>query len=286
MKKIRLMSAALMVLLTTSCDRLDIQGMFWSHGDRTEARVDQWLQWNADNGEPVISGVADNYKIYVCSDVHLTDSAPRLAQMLSAEGSDPDAIFSIVNGDIANESGEVPFRVADSVIRMAADPCYVTLGNHDIYFDCQEHFARYFHTSTYTITVNTVGGHKDLWVMTDSGNATMGKRQTEWLRALLKRRGEYRNVVVCTHTCLFRTSYNYSTTPAANLPEEEQYALQDMMSKNHVDLFVMGHFHHKEQQVIGGVKYVMTDNLNEDKDAPSYLVVSCGNDVDYEYVEL
>ena len=57
MKKIRLMAAALMVLLTTSCDRLDIQGMFWSHGDRTEARVDQWLQWNADNGEPVISGV-------------------------------------------------------------------------------------------------------------------------------------------------------------------------------------------------------------------------------------
>ena len=48
----------------------------------------------------------------------------------------------------------------------------------------------------------------------------------------------------------------------------------------------MGHFHHKEEHLIGGVPYVMTDNLNEEKDTPSYLVVTLGNEVNYKYCEL
>jgi UDP-2,3-diacylglucosamine pyrophosphatase LpxH len=123
-------------------------------------------------------------------------------------------------------------------------------------------------------------------VFLDSGNATHGRRQLAWLKEVLGRRGEYRNVVVCTHTCLFRTSYNYSTTPAANLPEDECYELLDLMQESRVNLFLMGHFHHKEQHTVGDVEYVMTDNLNEEKEVPNYLVVTCGERVSYEYKEL
>ena len=35
-----------------------------------------------------------------------------------------------------------------------------------------------------------------------------------------------------------------------------------------------------------GVPYVMTDNLNEEKATPSYLVVTLGNEVDYKYQEI
>ena len=58
------------------------------------------------------------------------------------------------------------------------------------------------------------------------------------------------------------------------------------MDENDVSLFLMGHFHHKEEHLIGGVPYVMTDNLNEEKDTPSYLVVTLGNEVNYKYCEL
>ena len=213
-----------------------------------------------------------------------------------AEYADPRAVFSIVGGDIANVRGETPFRVMDSLLhlphphyhspRPAEDTCFVIIGNHDIYFDCQEYYKKYFHTSTYTVTVQTVGGAQDLFVFLDSGNATHGRRQLAWLKEVLGRRGEYRNVVVCTHTCLFRTSYNYSTTPAANLPEDECYELLDLMQESRVNLFLMGHFHHKEQHTVGDVEYVMTDNLNEEKEVPNYLVVTCGKRVSYEYKEL
>ena len=134
--------------------------------------------------------------------------------------------------------------------------------------------------------MQTVSGAKDLFIFLDSGNATHGKRQLQWLREVLQHRHDYRHVVVSTHTCLFRTSYNYSTTPAANLPEEEYYELVDLMSRHHVSLFLMGHFHHQEQHLLGNTPYVMTDNLNEAEDTPSYLIVTCANQLSYRYANL
>lgn len=275
-------------LALASCNRLDVTGMFFSSGTHTEDRVAQWLEWNDHHPVTVINGAPDQYNIYVCSDIHLEGNTNRVSQFLQHEYDDPSGLFSIINGDLSNESGPRPFRQLDSLLRLpsASDTCFVTIGNHDIYFDCQQYFQQYFHTSTYTVTVQTVGGARDLFIFLDSGNATHGQRQLQWLRQLLQQRDQYRHVVVSTHTCLFRTSYNYSTTPAANLPEEEYYQLLDLMSDHHVSLFLMGHFHHKEQHTLGGVPYVMTDNLNEQEDQPSYLVVTCANKVSYHYEEL
>ena len=275
-------------LALASCNRLDVTGMFFSSGTHTEDRVAQWLEWNDQHPATVINGAPDQYNIYVCSDIHLEGNTDRISQFLQHEYADPSGLFSIVNGDLANESGPRPFRQLDSLLRLpsASDTCFVTIGNHDIYFDCQQYYQQYFHTSTYTVTVQTISGAKDLFVFLDSGNATHGQRQLQWLRQLLQQRDQYRHVVVSTHTCLFRTSYNYSTTPAANLPEEEYYQLLDLMSDHNVSLFLMGHFHHKEEHTLGGVPYVMTDNLNEQKDQPSYLVVTCANKVSYHYEEL
>ena len=275
-------------LALASCNRLDVTGMFFSSGTHTEDRVTQWLEWNDQHPATVINGAPDQYNIYVCSDIHLEGNTDRISQFLQHEYADPSGLFSIVNGDLANESGPRPFRQLDSLLRLpsATDTCFVTIGNHDIYFDCQQYYQQYFHTSTYTVTVQTVSGAKDLFVFLDSGNATHGQRQLQWLRQLLQQRDQYRHVVVSTHTCLFRTSYNYSTTPAANLPEEEYYQLLDLMSDHNVSLFLMGHFHHKEEHTLGGVPYVMTDNLNEQKDQPSYLVVTCANKVSYHYEEI
>ena len=276
------------MLTLASCNRLDVAGMFFSSGTHTEDRVAQWLEWNDQHPATVITGAPDHYNVYVCSDIHLEGSTDRVGRFLQHEYADPNGLFSIVNGDIANESGPRPFRLLDSLLHLptATDTCFVTIGNHDIYFDCQQYFQQYFHTSTYAVTVQTVGGARDLFIFLDSGNATHGRRQLQWLKELLTHRDEYRHVVVATHTCLFRTSYNYSTTPAANLPEEEYYELVDLMSQNKVSLFLMGHFHHKEQHLIGNTPYVMTDNLNEQEATPSYLVVTCADKVSYRYEEL
>lgn len=276
------------LLMATSCNRLDVLGMVVNRSD-TEERVAEWLDYDAQNGMPVLNNVPDNYSFYSCSDIHLNDDKSRFAQYITLERNDLQAAFSIIAGDIANESGVRPFILADSAmmfrpgIHLKNDPCFPIIGNHDVYFDCADYYKQYFHTSTYTLTVNTRSGNKDLFIFLDSGNGTHGHRQLEWLEDQLSHRDEYRYCFVISHNWLFRTTYNYTTTPAANLPEEEQYAFMDLMSHNNVDMVIMGHFHYRDTKTFGGVKYVMTDNLNETKEAPSYMVVRCSDKITYEY---
>lgn len=279
---------ALGLLMASSCNRLDIPGMIINRSD-TEQRVADWLDWNEQNGMPVINNVPDNYTFYSCSDSHINDDNSRLAKYITIERNDPEAVFSIIAGDLANESEEGPFILADSAMmfdpltQAENDPCFPIIGNHDVYFDCAKFYKQHFHTSTYTVTVNTVSGLKDLFIFLDSGNGTHGRRQLDWLEEQLSHRTEYRYCFVISHNWLFRTTYNYTTTPAANLPEDEQYAFMDLMSRNAVDMVIMGHFHYRDVKTFAGVKYVMTDNLNDGKTEPSYLVVSCADKVTYEY---
>ncbi len=276
------------LMLVSSCNRLDVLGMVVNRSD-TEERVADWLDWDNQNPPFVINNVPDNYTFYSCSDSHINDDNSRLAQYITKERNDLHAVFSIVAGDLANESGERPFILTDSAMmfdpakHLKNDPCFPIIGNHDVYFNCAEYYKQHFHTSTYTVTVNTRGGYKDLFIFLDSGNGTHGRSQLDWLEEQLSHRTDYRYCFVISHNWLFRTTYNYTTTPAANLPEEEQYAFMDLMSHNAVDMVIMGHFHYRDTKTFGGVKYVMTDNLNDSKTEPSYLVVSCADKITYEY---
>ncbi len=291
-KYISLISCGLILISGLySCNRLDVLGMVVNRSD-TEERVADWLDWNAQHAPFVLDSIPDHYTFYSCSDSHVNDNNDRLTAYVTAERNDPEAAFSIVAGDLANESGENPYILCEEAMRFDPavhvddDPCYPIIGNHDVYFDCAEYFKKHFHTSTYTVTVNTVGGFKDLFVFLDSGNGTHGKRQMDWLEEQLGHRSDYRYCFVISHNWMFRTTYNYTTTPAANLPEDEQYAFMDLMSRFKVDMVIMGHFHYRDHKTFYGVPYVMTDNLNEGKNQPSYLVVRCADKVTYEYREL
>ena len=298
MKKQYLVLMAAAVIFATGCNRLDIAGMVVNRSD-TEERVADWLDYDNQNGMPVIENVPDEYRIYSTSDSHCSERdsielqgpEDRLYKYVTMERNDPNAVFSLLVGDLANESGEAGFRRAEASMRFndktqaKDDPCFPVIGNHDVYFDCAKYYKQYFHTSTYTVTVKTMGGFKDLYILLDSGNGTHGQRQLEWLEEQLEHRAEYRHCFIISHNWLFRTSYNYTTTPAANLPLDEQYAFMDLMSRCNVEMVIMGHFHAREQRQFGGVQYVMTDNLN-DGGTPSYLVVNVGERVTYSYEEL
>ncbi len=298
MKKLHLILFAAAAIFVSSCDRLDMAAMVINRSD-TEERVADWLDYNSQNPMPIIENVPDEYRIYSTSDAHYSDHdgfelqgpKDRLYKYVTTERNDSKAIFSLLVGDLANQSGEAGYIRVDSSLRYNAatqaknDPCFTVLGNHDLYYDCAKFYKQHFHTSTYTVTVKTVGGHKDLFILLDSGNGTFGKRQMEWLKEQLEHRADYRHCFVVSHNWLFRTSYNYTTTPAANLPQDEQYAFMDMMSQNDVELVLMGHFHMREQRQFGGVHYVMSDNLN-DGGKPSCLVLTVGEKVRYEYKEL
>ena len=153
MKKTHLIILAAFVAFATGCNRLDIAGMVVNRSD-TEARVADWLDYNAQNGEIVIENAPDTYHVYSCSDSHYSErdsivpqgSNDRLYKYITAERNDPMAVFAIHAGDMVNESGEAGFRMTEAALQYNAetqaknDPCFLVIGNHDVYFDCADFF--------------------------------------------------------------------------------------------------------------------------------------------------
>lgn len=292
-----IVTALLSAATFTSCERFDLVGMIAARST-TEDRVAQWLSYNATHGEQAIYGAPDSYTFYSASDTHYTpDIEPfgpsdRIYHYVTANRNDSLALFAIIVGDIVGTKGEEQFKLVERSLsyhpstQSVYKPCFTAIGNHDISFDCLDYYAQYFHTSTYTLTVHTRSGLKDLYIFLDSANGTHGPTQLSWLEQHLSRRDDYRHLIVVTHNWLFRTSYDYTQPPCSNLPLEEQYALMTLMSDHDVSLMLMGHAHHCEARIINGVHYVMTDNMNEDRDIPTYLTVRCGEQLTYQYKEL
>lgn len=297
MKKSAYITIIVLLITLSSCNKLDVVGLVINRSN-IEDRVKEWLSYNADNGEIIINDVADNYCFYSSSDTHYStdiqafSSDDRIYQYVTKNRNDSLAAFSIIAGDIVGVKGEDAFKNVVRAMSYHTDTqledkaCFTVVGNHDIYFDCAEYYKKYFHTSTYTVKVVTTSGKQDLFIFLDSANGTHGSRQLSWLEEVLSRRNEYRYCIVVSHNWLFRTSYDPTTTPAANFPIEEQYAFMNMMSENNVDLVLMGHLHKREQRVIDGVSYVMSDNMNESEEEPTYLNVSCGEELTYRYEAL
>ena len=67
MKKLHLIIFAIAALLSAGCNRLDVAGMVINRSD-TEERVADWLDYDSQNGMPVIENVPDEYHVYSCSD--------------------------------------------------------------------------------------------------------------------------------------------------------------------------------------------------------------------------
>ena len=165
MKKTYIIIFAVAALIATSCNRLDIPGMVVNRSD-TEERVADWLDYNEQNGEPVIENVPDEYHVYSCSDSHYSQrdsivqqgANDRLYKYITAERNDPKAIFAIHAGDMANESGEASYIMTEASLQYNAetqtenDPCFLVIGNHDVYYDCAKFFKHHYadRKSSYT----------------------------------------------------------------------------------------------------------------------------------------
>lgn len=286
----KIKSAAVIVAVTiifTSCNKCDISAMFWATKPNVEERVAQSLDYNRQHGDITISLLSDNYRFYVCGDVHNDVYPHQFDKMMRVQRNDSTAAFGLTIGDLVTTAGTM--HIVDEVAKYnpASDrfntPEFFIVGNHDLFFDQWEDFMRLFGSSTYSFVVVTPH-YKDLYIMLDSGSGTHGKTQLKWMCDLLKNRGNYRHCVVCTHVNLFRT--DLSQVVSGGYAIEEVYELVDIMSKNNVELVLQGHDHNRKTTVLDGCTYLTLDCLKDTGKNISYVIVDAGERLDYHFVDV
>ncbi|MBO4340049.1 MAG: metallophosphoesterase [Bacteroidales bacterium] len=273
----------LIALSALSCGKLEMVNMFLPLSGDVNSRVEESLAWNESAGVTTLTVTKDPYRWYVCSDIHIDTAPPaRFAEMVAREKADEDAFFYQMLGDILFGKDHLDW-VSGIMLDPANDPGFAIVGNHDLYFDGWDAWRAVFHSSTYYYFVQTPVA-RDLYLMLDSANGTLGERQLEWLEDVLEReRPGCRHCFVSVHTNILRT--DASQLPSTNFTLEETYRILDIMTRGKVDLMLAGHDHVRDVSRFGEVSYITLDSIKDGADNASYLTLDTGESVSYEFVE-
>ena len=283
------MTACIALLFLASCGKnIDYLGIFMTSSESPDERFAQSMEYNREHGYDIISGVPDEYKVYVMSDIHVDFSTDNLDRYVSDYLEDTTAVpFSLCLGDLINAKGHWDY-FAEHVkpVTDAGRKIYYTVGNHDLYFDQWYEFFSRFGSSTYWFEVHTVSGIKDLYVAIDSGNGTLGVDQREWLEDILKDKKNqgFRHIIVFTHTHLFKKDMSQGHTSNFNL--EETYDLADLFDRYDISMVLQGHSHSRDLTLFKDVIYLRVDALEDHYPDAYYTILTIGDYINYEFVKM
>ena len=283
------MTAVLLMVILLSCGKnIDYAGLFYTINESPDERFAQSMEYNVDHGYDTITGVPDDYEVYVMSDIHVDFSTDNLDRFVSDYLADTVAApFALCLGDLINATDHWDyFDEHVQPVAEAGRKIYYTVGNHDIYFDQWPEFRSRYHTSTYWFEVQTVSNFKDLYISIDSGNGTLGVDQREWLENILRKKKNqgYRHIIVFTHTHFFKKDTSQGHTSNFNL--EETYDLLDLFDRYDVSLVLQGHSHSRDLTTFKDVVYLRVDALEDHYPDAYYTILNVGNYINFEFIKV
>lgn len=267
--------------------RLDMIGMFAGSSPTIDQRFEQSMQYNQQAGYATIHALSDNYRVYVCTDTHIHKTRTRWEYFVGTYHADSLCPVAVHLGDIIDATTD--FAYVEDVLKSTifptkADTLMAVCGNHDIYFKQWEKFIKAFKTSSYYFVVTTPTGKKDLFVVFDSADGTVGSKQLDWLRETLTwaEKQDFRHIVACTHTHFFKRDNSQGHT--SNYTLEETYALLNLFTQHGVEMIWSGHDHSREITQVKGMTCIVVDSMKDEDKEPYYMLVTMGEKMDYEFV--
>jgi len=266
---------------------LDMKGMFSPNGPTNNTRFEQSMAYNDERGEIHLDMKSDEYRIYVCTDSHITrkthKNLDRFMAQFSAETSPKMAIHL---GDVIDAQKNLP--CADSIIhtgRTLNDTMFVATGNHDIYFKQWNEYRSFFKSSVYWFDTNNGDRKLDLFICLDTAEGTLGTKQLKWLKELLAKKSKegYRRIIVFTHTHFWKLDNSQGHT--SNLALEETYELASLFAQYGVNYVWSGHQHARQSVIYKGVNYLVLDATKDSEHGQAYMTVDAGENMIYHYID-
>ena len=260
-----------------SC-KSDFLNYFSYETPSVEQRFATSMEYNNTHGYAVIKVPDGNYRIFVCTDTHLHQTANNFRHFIQLYHDDLDCPVAVNCGDLveSDESYDFFMSVLNDTPAPAGkkDTLFVTPGNHDIFFSQWFDYVKHWPTTTYYFTIEAQDSThtKDLYISLDSAHGTIGRAQMNWLKDLLESSfSQYRHIIVFTHVNLFRRDNTKGLI--SNLPLEESTELMGLFTKYNVKQVWTGHDHTREEFSIGGVTYILIDRMKDLDPNASYMIL-------------
>jgi predicted phosphodiesterase len=263
-----------LLIIILSCDSCmkdaDLSGFLYSSNPVNE-RVKMSLEWNMVNPGKDLAIDDSDYSLLFAGDSEV--GGTKNFDTLLARSSKYGVAGIVLVGDLTSGDPIGYDILVHEVETKNHGSAYFILGNHDLFFNGWDNYYSYFGSSTYAFTICTKDT-SDLYICLDSGNGTIGSRQLRWLEELLKKeRKNHRFCIICTHVNFFREHHTFSANPLV----DELHVMMDLFFRNSVDMVIMGHDHHRSEEIFGGTHYITLDACFDGFEDASYLRLEIKN---------
>ena len=155
------------------CEKFEFRGFIFSY-ESVDERFEQSMRWNDANPFKEIQVPDENYTVCVMGDSHV-GGTKNLDSFLN-ESIDADAVAAVMAGDLTNGHSEDYSAFQEHIQEINELQIFPLVGNHDLFFDGWKQFYSHFGSSVYYFTVKTPQ-NTDLFICTDTGSGTMGRKQ-------------------------------------------------------------------------------------------------------------
>lgn len=259
------------MIICISCESYDFGGML-AAGSSVEQRFGEAMSEPLNQYYPREIEVADaNYGFAVVTDMHVkSEDWDRVADFVASVVCERNLALMPL-GDYMYIAGEPLGKLAHLMREGGALHVFPAIGNHEVYKNgYQDTYRQIFGPTCYFFKVRA-GGVSDLFLVLDSANGTLGRKQMEWMQGVLsEERSSCRHCFVFTHANFFNPSgyLDFITT----YPVEEQMKLLDIFAKNRVTTLFSGHSHHHDRTVVRSVEYITLDSWVDNR---TYCAVRC-----------
>jgi hypothetical protein len=259
------------ILSFNSCMKdADLSGFLYST-DPVNERVKLSLDWNKVNPAKDFTINGTDYCLLIAGDTEVGGTT-NLDTLISRVKSSGGAGFMIA-GDITSGDPAGYDSLEHALDTKNHGRAFYILGNHDLFFNGWDKYFSYFGSSTYAFTVKT-NDASDLYICLDSGNATIGSIQFDWLSDLLaKERKNHRFCIIVSHVNFFREHHTFSANPLV----DEIRVLLDLLYRYSVDMVITGHDHHRSEEFFGKTHFITLDAFIDGFKDASYLRLEIKN---------
>ena len=252
-------------VLTVSCDKVDITGFVDSSDvdDRFEACPSL-------PNKPDVEGVSADFSFIVISDPHVYHGSHSKLAALKDQLLPSDQ-FILICGDVTQCGYKEDYHAFYNYLNGFGIPYYPTIGNHDLYFEGWRNYRDILGRPCYTFTAGPAR-----LIALDSANGTLGGKQLNWLKQILKSKTE--------PLCFVFTHFDFFNPGFTDF--EENLMLMSLFENNNINYVFMGHTHEYHHKPVNGVNYVSVPGF-EDEGAKNYLQVRVnGGKVTFEKLSI
>lgn len=160
--------------------------------------------------------------------------------IISKINKDKDISFAINNGDLVSDGYKQEFLNYLNIIKTSKKPFISIIGNHEIPWGSnnKKNYKNFFGKTYFAFTYGN-----SYFIVLDSSDKKIGKKQLKWLKKELQKSQKYTNRFVITHVPLYDPRYGkYAKGHSLKNPKKIK-KLNKLLDKYRVNMIFCSHIH-------------------------------------------